>query len=147
MASISPFGYMDSDPGENAFKAFDNFEMVDRAKQLASTHLAYNDLKNEISELTGDVQRSIQDVYQKGQESVALSGGINQLVDTGIGLIGGMKFGNNSTPVTDAYKGLEGFGPLSDGNAYGQYLDATQGTSGIGPFANGDVYGSFLQRN
>ena len=46
----------------------------------------------------------------------------------------------------EAFKGLEGFGPVADGQAYGGFLDATAGTSGMGPLSNADVYGSFLKR-
>ncbi len=51
-----------------------------------------------------------------------------------------------STPVTNEFSDLGGFGPVSNAGAYGSYLDATAGTSGMGPLANGDVYGSFLNR-
>lgn len=51
-----------------------------------------------------------------------------------------------STPVTNEFSDLGGFGPVSNSGAYGSFLDATAGTSGMGPLASGDVYGSFLNR-
>lgn len=52
-----------------------------------------------------------------------------------------------STPVTNEFSDLGGFGPVNNAGAYGSFLDATAGTSGMGPLASGDVYGSFLSRN
>tara|TARA_Y100000401_G_C8314167_1_gene221492 strand:- start:1171 stop:1626 length:456 start_codon:yes stop_codon:yes gene_type:complete len=78
--------------------------------------------------------------------------GANQFLSGASGLMGmasgfkGALGGLGGTPVTNAHKGLGGFGPVADGNAYGAFLEGTAGTSGIGPFANGDIYGSFLSR-
>tara|TARA_B100001564_G_C20614089_1_gene658989 strand:+ start:425 stop:877 length:453 start_codon:yes stop_codon:yes gene_type:complete len=94
MASFSPRAYLNSDVEKLASAASGNKDMVDLAKQRASTYLLNNNLTNNLRELSGDIS-GLQDFYQKGQESVGLSGGINQLVNAGVGLFGGMKFGGN----------------------------------------------------
>ena len=94
MASFSPLPYLNSDVEKLASAASGNKDMVDLAKQRASTYLLNNNLTNNLRELSGDIS-GLQDFYQKGQESVGLSGGINQLVNTGVGLFSGMKFGGN----------------------------------------------------
>ena len=71
------------------------------------------------------------------------------IANTALSIGGGaLKSGmfSSDTPITSAYEGLGGFGPVANGDAYGGFLDATKGTTGIGPFASGDAYGSFLRR-
>jgi hypothetical protein len=78
---------------------------------------------------------------QRSQQNASTFGNIMGAVGSigSFGAAGG--FGGG-----EAFKGLEGFGPVADGQAYGGFLDATAGTSGMGPLSNADVYGSFLKR-
>jgi hypothetical protein len=99
--------------------------------------------RNEAAEYARDAE-----AFGMAQQADAqLFGSIAGAVGTiGGSAIKGGAFASKSGPVTKAYKGLGGFGPVADGEAYGTFLDSTAGTTGIGPFANSDVYGSFLSR-
>jgi hypothetical protein len=117
-----------------------------RAKQKAETRILDSKLGGAATGMIA--QNKAQDIMakanasaQRSQQNASTFGNIMGAVGSigSFGAAGG--FGGG-----EAFKGLEGFGPVADGQAYGGFLDATAGTSGMGPLSNADVYGSFLKR-
>ena len=106
------------------------------AADRAQNHIRNAGKRAELAALTGQPQQ------QSSPRPNPFVGALSNVLG---GVIKG--FGQmGSTPVTNEFSDLGGFGPVSNAGAYGSFLDATAGTSGMGPLASGDVYGSFLNR-